>query len=215
MSDAIFVCLIVVIVFVVFCCCGLLVALILSHTLCKQDPKERNRVHEPTCTQQNEGFGLTESERKNLDKFNVAVMTVLLQISRLEDTSDNVKEHIKTLIPHFLSSPSQTPHHPEGSRIRTDGGSTEIVVSDNRYKSNEQHIYDEPTNPLTKNVDNDDRYVTQYPVAKLDYVPEVKCHSNPSYETSTCDPNELTSLLKAKLPDTYNIFKELTDYLSN
>ena len=119
------------------------------------------------------------------------------------------------LLSHFLSSPYQTPRHPKGSRIQTDGGSTEIVMTDNCYNSNEQHIYDEPTNPLTKNVDNDDRYVTQYLMAKLDYVPEVKCLSNPSYDTSTNEPNELTSLLKAKLPNTYNKFKELTDYLGN
>ena len=120
------------------------------------------------------------------------------------DTSNNVKQHIMMLLSHFLPSPSQTPHHPKGSQIQTDDRSTEIVMTDNCYNSNEEHVYDEPTNPLTTNVDNDNRYVTQYPVAQQDYVPEVKCQNNPSYKTSTNDPYELTSLLKTKLPDTYN-----------
>ena len=214
MSDAIFACLIVVIVLVVFCCCGLLVTLVLSRTLCKPE-KESNK---PTAIEQNQDIMFTESERKNLEDFNIALINILSQVSRHGDTSDTVKQRIKTLLPDIISSPPQTSHHQNTRQVRTDERpeTPEPIVSDNRSHTKEP-LYDEPTNP-PKTDDNKefiDRYVTQYPVARQEYIPEVECQNNPSYETSTNEPNELRSLLQSKLPGAYDKFKELTDYFNS
>ena len=56
----------------ILCCCGLLVALVLSRTLCKPEPKESN---EPTAVEQNQDIMFTESEQKNLQDFNIALYT--------------------------------------------------------------------------------------------------------------------------------------------
>lgn len=213
MSGVVFICLIAVIVFVVFCCCGLLITLIFSHTLCKHEPKRNKRDDESST-----GMKLTESERKNLEEFSTAIIHALTEFARHPDTSPTVKEYIRTLLPLFILSPSQTSHHPKPRKVGTDGRSesVEVVVADNRGHTNEP-VYDEPTNPQTKN-DNEElieRYVSRYPVARQEDVSELECQNNPSYETSTIEPSELTNLLQSKLPDTYEKFKELTDYLNS
>ena len=213
MSGVVFICLIVVIVFVVFCCCGFLIALVLSHALRKTEP---NEVCESIVLKQ--GIKLTESEQKSVDDFNMAIINVLTETYRHPDTSDTVKQHIKKLLLNFTSSSSQTSHHQKNPKVRTDGGpeSTEVVVADNRGHTSEP-VYDEPTNPQTRN-DNKEhiaRYVTRLPEAKQEFVPELECQSNPSYGTSTYEPDELTGLLQSKLPGTYDKFMELTRYLNS
>ena len=216
MSGVVFICLIVVIVFVVFCCCGFLIALVLSHALRKPEPKGNNGVHEPIVP--NQSIKFTESERKNVDDFNMAIINVLTETYRHPDTSDTVKLHIKTNLLDFISSSSQTSHHQKTRKVRTDGEpeSTEVVVPDNRGHTNEP-LYDEPTNPQTRN-DNEEliaRYVTRLPKAKQEFVSELECQSNPSYGTSTNEPDELKGLLRSKLPGTYDKFMELTRCLNS
>ena len=216
MSGVVFICLIIVIVFVIFCCCGFLIALVLSHALRKPEPERNNGVYESIVP--NQGIKFTESERKNVDDFNMAIINVLMETYRHPDTSDTVKQHIKTHLPDFISSSSQTSHHQKTREVGTDGGpeSTEVVVADNRGHTSEP-VYDEPTNPQTRN-DNKEhiaRYVTRLPEAKQEFVPELECQSNPSYGTSTYEPDELTGLLQSKLPGTYDKFMELTRYLNS
>ena len=146
----------------------------------------------------------------NLDKFNTAIMEVLIQISKHEETNNNIQQRIQRLI-HQLSVPVRPP--PPTRAVHSNDPIR--VVCDSR--SRPVNIYDLPESPRpapkTKSVVY---YDVPQPTAKVEITQYLGSQANPMYDTIGNEPNEqLTTLLKSELPGTHVKFMELLELKTN
>ena len=134
----------------------------------------------------------------------MAIMDVLIEIGKLEETNKNIQQRIQRLI-HQLSAPVIPP--PPTQVAEFDDAIPAVCDS----RSRPVNIYDLPESPRpaakTKSIVY---YDVPQPTAKVETTQYLESQANPMYDTIGDEPNEeLTTLLESELPGTHVKFMEL------
>ena len=153
---------------------------------------------------------IKKSALSNLDKFNMAIMEVLIQIGKHEETNKNIQHCIQKLI-HQLSAPVR----PSPPTQAVHSNDPIRVVCDSRSRSVNIHNLTKSPRPAarTKSIVY---YDVPQPTAKEEITQYLESQANPMYDTIGNEPNEqLTTLLKSELPGTHVKFMELLELKTN
>ena len=153
---------------------------------------------------------IKKSALTNLDKFNMAIIDVLVQISKQEETDQNIQQRIQKLI-HQLSAPARPP--PPTRAVHSD----DAIPAFADCRSYPVKICDLTGSPKpaarSKSIIC---YNVQQPIAKLEITQGLECQANPIHDTTRDESNELlTTLLQSELPETYGKFMELLELKTN
>ena len=153
---------------------------------------------------------IKKSALTNLDKFNRAIIEVLIEIGKHEETVQSIQQRIQKLI-HQLSAPVRPP--PPIRAVH----SNNAIPAFADCRSYPVNICDLPESPRpaakTKSIVY---YNVLQPIAKLEIIQDLKSRANPIYDTTGNESNELlTTLLQSELPETYGKFMELLELKTN
>ena len=211
----------IVVCLLIIICLVLLVVTIVTVHKCKKNKKEvpNIQVDNGNDTTDNglsvhvgdsHDVVIKKSALTNLDKFNMAIMDVLIEIGKHEETDWNIQQRIQKLI-HQLSAPARPP--PPTRAVHFDGAIRAVCDS----RSHPVNIRDLTESPRpaarTKSIVY---YNVPQLVAKVEITQGLESQANPIHDTTGDESNELlTTLLQSELPETYGKFMELLELKTN
>ena len=153
---------------------------------------------------------IEKSALNDLDKFNMAIMDVLIQIGKHEETDKNIQQRIQKLI-HQLSAPVRPPPPAQADH----SNEPIIAVCDSRSHPVNIHDLIESPRPTAKAM-SIVYFDEPQPMAKVEITQYLESQANPIYDTTGSESNELLkTLLKSELPLTHGKFMELLELKTN
>ena len=180
---------------------------------CKKDKRKAQNAQVDDVNESTDNglsVRIEKSALSNLDKFNMAIMDVLIQIGKHEETDKNIQQRIQKLI-HQLSAPVRPPPPAQADH----SNEPIIAVCDSRSHPVNIHDLIESPRPTAKAM-SIVYFDEPQPMAKVEITQYLESQANPIYDTTGSESNEqLTTLLRFELPGTHVKFMELLKLKTN